>query len=208
MITKDPATIMSAPDGNENASAPIRWGGNAPGGHAVHYHESDEDFLNALESYVVAGLMGGESVILIVTRAHLDALEERLRTAGLSLSIARSRSRYIAVEAGEMLARIMAGAWPDEELFTRTMEELLVRARIGAARVRVFAEMVSLLWARGYGAATVRLEELWQEICHRQPLTLYCAYPADRFVVQGEDLVRAHGHARTAVREVCAHSYA
>lgn len=37
--------------------------------------------------------------------------------------------------------------------------------------------MVALLWASGERDATVRLEQMWNTVCHEKGLSLFCAYP-------------------------------
>jgi hypothetical protein len=34
-----------------------------------------------------------------------------------------------------------------------------------------------LLWAQGHHGATVRLEYLWSELCKRDGVSVFCAYP-------------------------------
>jgi hypothetical protein len=43
--------------------------------------------------------------------------------------------------------------------------------------MRAFGEMVALLWAQGHNAATLRLEQLWNELIGQEALALFCAYP-------------------------------
>jgi len=47
--------------------------------------------------------------------------------------------------------------------------------------VRVFGEMVALLWAKGYPGATVHLEHLWSDFCKNVAFSLFCAYPKSGF---------------------------
>ena len=49
--------------------------------------------------------------------------------------------------------------------------------RQGAARVRIFGEMVALLWDEGNVAAALILEEWWNDLAAEQEFTLLCAYP-------------------------------
>jgi len=75
----------------------------------------------------------------------------------------------------------MKNEWPDEELFTPVIKSILDRATRGGRKVRAFGEMVAILWARGYCGATVQLEHLWTQMCHREGFPLFCAYPRTGF---------------------------
>ena len=65
--------------------------------------------------------------------------------------------------------------------------------------VRVFGEMVALLWAAGHGDATLQLEALWHDLTKTYAFTLLCAYPIRGFV-QG-------AHAQQFLTVCAAHSH-
>ncbi len=53
----------------------------------------------------------------------------------------------------------------------------------GQRRVRIFGEMVALLWEQGNQTAALRLEALWNELrSTTHPFSLLCAYPMSLFV--------------------------
>jgi hypothetical protein len=130
-----------------------------------------------LAGFVAGGLRAGEATIVIATPEHLHQLEDRLEATGLDLSAALFDDRYIPLDAEQTLERFMCNGWPDAELFNAVVTEILVRAKGDGRRVRAFGEMVALMWDRGQAAATVRLEHLWNKLCHRDGFSLFCAYP-------------------------------
>ena len=84
---------------------------------------------------------------------------------------------------------------PDETLFATNVGEIIERARSGGTRkVRVFGEMVNLLW-RSNTPAAIRLEELWNDLIARSELSLFCAYST------------SHGHERFPEALRAAHSH-
>src|SRR5580693_697745 len=68
---------------------------------------------------------------------------------------------------------------PDEEIFSAVIEDLITtcRASTGSStgQVRVFGEMVSLLWNVNLGA-TISLEEMWNKVIDRNSVSLMCTY--------------------------------
>ena len=72
---------------------------------------------------------------------------------------------------------------PDETPFRPVIGDVLatVRARAATGRVRVFGEMVSLLWEAGRQHDAARLEQLWNSLLHDSGCSLYCAYRIDLF---------------------------
>ena len=160
----------------------VFWGEMAPCEHVVQIYGDDNIFLDALEGFVGSGLRAGDSVIVIATAPHLHELEKRLRTGSwIDVDRARWEDRYIALLAQETLDKFIVNGWPDDKLFEKTLSRLIARARGDSRKVRVFGEMVALLWAQGNTGATVRLEHLWNKLVQAEKLPLFCAYPRAGF---------------------------
>jgi len=159
----------------------IFWGEIAPCDHVVQIYESDEVFLNMLVGFAGSGINAGDCVIIIATKAHLDALEQRLASLGVYVDALIENDRYIPLEAEKCLSKFMVNDWPDENRFIRFIGNLLKRAHKYNRQVRAFGEMVALLWAQGHNGATVQLEHLWNEFCDKEAFCLFCAYPKAGF---------------------------
>ena len=90
---------------------------------------------------------------------------------------------------------------PDPKLFKAGIRTLIERARrderAGRNReVRLFGEMVSLLWPTN-SAAAERIEELGNEVIEEYSIPILCAYSLNgpgRGQLP-ESLIRAHSHA-------------
>ena len=166
-------------------------------GHVVQFYETDAFLVDSVCGYIAAGLGAGAAGIIIATPAHRQAIEARLLADGLDLDAARARGAYIARDAAETLARFMADGSLDPERFAAVIEGIVARAARDGRHVRVFGEMVALLWANRDAAGAIRLEELWNDLRETTPhaFTLCCAYPMEGFA--GE----AHGQ---AFAEICA----
>ena len=162
-------------------SKQVFWGEMAPCDHEVQIYGNDREFMDRLSSWVEGGIRAGESVIVIATPAHIEELEIRLRAQHVDLVNARLEDRYIALSAERTLGRFMRNDWPDDESFREVVGEVLARARQNGRKVRAFGEMVAILWARGHGAATVRLEFLWNQLLRTEKFPLFCAYPRTGF---------------------------
>lgn len=146
-------------------------------GHALHVYDNESVFLDTLEGFVAGGLRRGEVVIVVATSAHLYALEYRLGPSPIDTQTLRADGSFICIEADTMLASLMVDGRPDEASFNRNIGQLVEGAHAGGRRVRVFGEMVALLWQRGEHEATIELERLWNNLCARIEFSLLCAYP-------------------------------
>lgn len=173
----------------EPSQKPDFWAGMSPCEHFVHLYDGERALLELLHGFIVDGLRSGEATLVIATPDHLAALDRKLTADGFDLVAARWQGQYLPMDAKVTLAQFMISGWPDEQLFTRVMTDVLTRARRNGRRVRAFGEMVALLWADGNTGATVRLEQLWNEFCQSQSLPLFCAYPKTAFTEDSANLL-------------------
>jgi hypothetical protein len=108
---------------------------------------------------------------VVATAAHRLALQARLRSAG-------GAGRLIAVDAGEMLHGFLNGGRLDGPRFREAAQGLIGRVAATGQPVRIYAEMVALLWDAGQVALALELEAMWNDLAARLPFALLCGYPA------------------------------
>lgn len=176
-----------------HSKADIFWGEIAPCDHVVQIYENDAVFLDALAGFVGGGINAGECCIVIATDDHLRELETRLTSYGIHINDLISENRYMPINAQEMLSKFMVNGWPDENLFNKTVSEVITKGTYNNRRIRAFGEMVAILWAEGHNGATVQLEHLWNKYCEKQSFCLFCAYPRSGFT---EDI-------NTSIMHIC-----
>ena len=173
--------ILTNKENWKKANVQVFWGEIAPCDHLVQIYENDETFLDILEGFVSTGFLAKESVIIIATPEHIVALNKRLLQRGFDLEALMVTDMYFALDAHEMLSKIIRNNWPDEAAFIEIVATLIQRARKAGSKVRAFGEMVAILWSQGMNGATVRLESLWNKLHEQKDFTLYCAYPKSGF---------------------------
>jgi hypothetical protein len=80
----------------------------------------------------------------------------------------------------EVLSRFMVEGTPDEARFKAVMRELVgsVKSSRRYRSIRIYGEMVDLLWTQNLPAAA-RLEELWNDVIEEHSISLFCAYCLD-----------------------------
>jgi hypothetical protein len=130
--------------------------------HLVQFYETDAFLLDTLGEFIGAGLGSGAACILIATQAHREELLPRLLANGLDP--ARIPERYLVLDAAETLAQFLEAGLPDPQRFARVIGAHIEQAERCAPRVRIFGEIVALLWQLGNLTAAVQLEALWNEL--------------------------------------------
>jgi len=177
----------------EKSPSQVFWGEIATCDHAVQLYENDKVFLNTLESFAGAGLIAGDSVIIIATAEHLAAIETRLINQGFNMHFLVSANRYIALNAEDTLKKFMISEQINEGLFMDCITKVIHRGQKNTGKIRAFGEMVAVLWQRGLREATIELERLWNKLHHKDNFTLFCAYPKNIF----------NGDINTSIHAIC-----
>src|SRR5262252_2928747 len=162
----------------------------APCDHIVQLYQ-DQDFLNrAVCRFAGAALANGEGIILVPTLTHWNAIRPRLVAEGVDVEAARERGQLTVVDADKLLPRFMPGTMPDSPLFLGLAGEVVGQARAGGRyqKVRWWGEMVNVLWERGDVAASMKLEDLFDQLARKHDIAIFCSFLMDNF--NGE--VHAH----------------
>ncbi|HKP86517.1 MAG TPA: ATP-binding protein [Blastocatellia bacterium] len=157
------------------------WSDMGDSDHFVQFYETDWFLMNSVSEFIGKGLGAGEAGIVVATKAHLDGLEERLHAGGLDVAAARAAGRYVSLDAAETLSRFMIDGSPEPGRFAEGIGGIIARAAEGQRPVRIFGEMVALLWADSNPDAAIRLEALWNDLRKTRPFSLFCAYPMNSF---------------------------
>src|SRR5438270_9606347 len=155
----------------------------APRDHIVHLYQ-DQDFLNRVVCrFAAAALANGEGVILVPTPAHWDAFRPRLVAEGVDVKGAQERGQLTVVDANDFLPRFMQHAMPDGPMFLGLAGEIIGRTRAAGrfANVRWWGEMVNVLWERGDVAASMNLEDLFDQVSREQNVAVFCSFLMDNF---------------------------
>jgi MEDS: MEthanogen/methylotroph, DcmR Sensory domain len=150
-----------------------------PRDHSVQLYRDDAGLIEALALLAGTGLAQGEAVVLVATPPHVLAVARRLQGDGFDLEQSRRSGQLTVIDAATLLARFTVDGRLDSGAFGAIAEDMLGKATAGGRRrVRVYGEMVDLLWKHDLEAAT-RLEELWNTIIASHPISLHCSYQLD-----------------------------
>jgi MEDS: MEthanogen/methylotroph, DcmR Sensory domain len=155
----------------------------APRDHIVQLYQ-DQQFLNrAVCRFAAAALANGEGVILVPTQDHWKAFCPRLEAEGVDLEAVQRCGQLTVVDADCLLPQFMRDEMPDAPVFLGLAAEVVARSRAKDRypKVRWWGEMVNVLWERGDVAASMQLEDLFDQLAHQQDLAIFCSFLMDNF---------------------------
>lgn len=172
--------------------------------HAVQFYPADGELAGVVSRYLAEGIRSGDGVVVVATEPHRDAFVTGLGEAGIDAGQAERDGRLLLIDAAGLLGTFLDGDRLDGDRFAAAAAGLLGRAGLAGAgglaggrrRIRIYAEMVALLWEAGQVSLAIQLEELWNGLGARFPFSLLCGYPASVLDVP------EHAHAVSDIRRL------
>lgn len=151
----------------------------AAAAHFVQFYSDTERLAESLSSIYAEPLMRGETVVVIATEDHRQALDGALDAAGVDLSAEYRSRRYLPVDAHVALAGFMTPNGPNARLFQSTIGAAVLDARWRTGSVHAYGEMVGILAEQRDLVGALELESLWSRLLAEHPFHLVCGYPRE-----------------------------
>lgn len=147
-----------------------------PDNHAVIFYDEDAELATEVAAFLVAGLTLGERAILVANGQHGVLFDQALVRSGIDPEAARSEGQLVSLDARELLASFSNDGILQPGEFEARVGGLVDAATADGSRVRIFGEMVALLWDEGNVAGAIELESLWNGLATRREFSLLCGY--------------------------------
>jgi MEDS: MEthanogen/methylotroph, DcmR Sensory domain len=165
--------------------------------HLVQVYEDLEALRLGFSLFAGVGLGKGDAVLAIATPDHAEAFRDSLSDDGFDPHGLQELGQLRFVDAASLMHAFIRNGAPDAPAFL-SLSEVLIRDAEGRSRsgaVRLYGEMVNLLWRDWNLRAAASLERLWNQAIQLHRAVLFCAYE-----VQPEapplphSLARLHSH--------------
>jgi signal transduction histidine kinase/ActR/RegA family two-component response regulator len=146
--------------------------------HFVQFYETDTFLIDSLSSFISTGLTAGDGAVVLATDPHLKSLDKRLSEIGIDVDSHRASGQFFCMDAEQALHELRKDGGISWEHFDGYVGGIISQVtQRGKRPVRIFGELVALLWAEGKYDAAIELEQQWNELKQKTPFSLYCAYP-------------------------------
>jgi hypothetical protein len=169
--------------------------------HAVRFYEDSRSLARIVAGFITEGLATNEAAIIIATREHRHSI---LEMAAKSIDTERltRRGDLIALDADEALSTFIVDGMPAAKPFEQAVVPLIDRAAGGRKDhvVRVYGEMVDVLWKQGREAAAIALEMLGNQLASARRVSILCGYSIGNFYTDAAfgHICREHTHVVSA----------
>ncbi len=143
------------------------------GDHVLHFYEHDAELAGIVARWL-RDATSEDVCIVVATQAHRD----RFAAAVAGEGDPSVRCRVVWLDAGATLAQFVVDGEIDDAAFRAVVGTVVRDASQGGRSVRVYGEMVALLWDAGNVLGAIALEGLWNDLARETPFALLCSYPA------------------------------
>lgn len=151
--------------------------------HAVRFYESDRSLAKIVAEFVGEGLAQHHPAIIVATAAQRAAIVRALVVNGFDIVQLQGSGELVLLDAQDTLDTFMIDGVPNPEKFRAVMCEVIENACRGRTNctVRVYGQMVDVLWKDGQRDAAIRLEVLWNLLSAPEAFALMCGYAMGNF---------------------------
>ncbi|MGI8445781.1 MAG: MEDS domain-containing protein [Streptosporangiaceae bacterium] len=162
--------------------------------HVVQFYDRDEELAESAGDYLADAIAEGGAAVIVASPARCAGFEGRLAACGVDVAAARREGTLVTLDATRLARRLTRAGRVDRAAFDAQIRPAILAAGEAPGPVRVYGEIVALLWAAGHVNAVLELEGFWNELGREIPFSLYCGYPR-----QSVESSQHHG----AISEVC-----
>ena len=146
--------------------------------HVVLFYRDEQELTERVTRYLLPAIQADGVAIVVATPDHRRSFETYLAGADVDVAAASARGAYLALDASETMRGFMMTDRPDPAGFWQAISPMLRQAAEAGRPVRVFGEMVSLLWDAHLIDAAIEVEAMWNELGAQYPFSLLCGYLA------------------------------
>jgi CheY-like chemotaxis protein len=164
--------------------------------HAVCFYEDSQSLARTVAGFIAEGLAASQAAVIVATASHGASIRDQLTAMGVDSQERIEQGELLMFDADEVLSRLMVGNRPDEKRFEATINPVVDKAAGSRKRlVRIYGEMVDVLWSSGREDAALSLEVLWHEFIAGRKCSLLCGYSSDVYPGEGFNTIcDRHSH--------------
>ncbi len=189
--------------------------------HVVHFYKDPNELSHIVSRFLADGLAIGQPAVVVARAQLCRRIEVSLESLGIDVRLSKADGRLVVLIADTILPELLIGGRPDPVLFRRAVDSLCKQMhemrvvdsdwhRMHQMRadgvVRVYGEMVDVLWQAGERVAALELEELWNTLPSSYRFLVLCSYSTDGRHEHSttDDLCTFHSHVMSGSGELAA----
>jgi DcmR-like sensory protein len=166
--------------------------------HAVRFYDNDKALARIVAEFLDDGFERGSPGIVVATANQRAEILRELKKRSCDVVALERSQDLVLLDAEETLATFMVRGKPNARKFTDQMCQAIRKVCRGRTdcTVRIFGQMVDVLWQQGKRDAAIRLEVDWNQLAQTQAFSLLCGYAIGSFYKDAgfKDVCAQHSH--------------
>lgn len=146
------------------------------GNHIVKVCRDQVVKVNSVAQYAAQGLSSGEAVAIIAKPSLRKALVNFLVTQGFDVQSFKDQGQIKFLDAEFLLSSLWIDDGIDAEAFEKFVSDPLRIMKLKYDKIRIFGEMVDLLWQKEAYDEAMQLENRWNDLFKKIEFSLLCTY--------------------------------
>jgi len=172
------------------------------GYHGVRFYENEKSLAQMVAEFLADGLNEGDPALVVATPVQRAAISRALVVRGVDVVSLQRCDDLVLLDAEETLSSFLKDGALDAKVFEDRMSALIERACQGRTNciIRVYGQMVDVLWQQGKRDLAIDLEILWNQLARTKRFSLLCGYAMGSFYKDAhvDDVRRQHTHVVSA----------
>jgi hypothetical protein len=149
----------------------------------VRFYDNEKSLAQIVAQFLGEGLTANDPALVVATPTQRAAIIRELVVKGFDAVELQRSGALVLLDAEDTLAAFMIDGSPDSERFRKRMRDVItgVRRNRDKSTLRIYGQMVDVLWKNGNRDAAIRLEMLWNQLAASQHFSLLCGYAMGHF---------------------------
>lgn len=171
------------------------------GNHIIKVFRHQSGKIKSITQYITDGLNDNEAVAIIARPFLRKALIDFLVTQGVDVQSCKDQGKIKFFDAEFLLSSLWFDDGIDAEAFEKFVSDPLrvMKQKQKYDKIRIFSEMVNLLWQKGAYAEAMQLEDSWNALFKKFEFSLLITYSLNHldpstFDEALEQICRYHPH--------------
>jgi hypothetical protein len=151
--------------------------------HAVRFYENEKSLAKIVAEFLADGLTDSTPGIVVATASQRAAIVRELVVRGVDVVPLTRSGDLVLLDAADTLSSFMTDGMIDDRAFNDRLCAVIKRASRGrtGCPIRIYGQMVDILWQEGKRDLAIRLEILWNQLANTQSFSLLCGYAIGPF---------------------------
>jgi hypothetical protein len=150
-------------------------------GHAAVLYAGDKPrLIDRVATFLCENLVLDRPVLVVATEPHWQAFAVALRAMGVDPDAKSDAGLLVFLDAVTVRDQLLIDGRIEWRRFDQIVGEAVRNLRMRGP-LRIYGEVVDILWARGQRDIAVGLEGLWNRLRRKVDVELLCGYDIDIF---------------------------